>query len=522
MFGRLQAKPGDKVAVQPDTFFATTNQKKGGTFNYNTQYAAQTFNPYYSYAGDNIATNQAFLPLYTPTELGAVLLKAADKIEEVDQVTWTVHIRDGLKFHPIAPTNGRAMTAQDVKFTYENGLTLTPPSYYASQQRWIDKVDAVDSNTVKFTSKVPNSMRFFGLPLQIVAQDAYTAFGDANAKKGVGAGPWMLDGEFNPDGVTNFVRHPDFFIKGRPFPDKMTFRAITDQAAHVAAFRSGQIDLILRDLPKPVADSTKGSDGVITQLPFNAPEMLWLDSSANSPLKDQRLRQAISLAVDRATLIKKLSFGEGKVNPPIPWGIDAWALPQQEVTAFYKPDQYDANVADAKKLFDAAGGASAGELKMINQTDIAVSKDMGPLIVDMLSKVGFKVTLVPQTTVEWLGAINKPGTWQISCNQWGTGADPLFFLTMYTSPAVTVAQNNRGGGADQAVDAAVNAVLSEFDPAARLQKVYEAQRTIMKAYINALSLFDGYAYYLTKSYLKDFRPGDSTSQYNQWDLWLDK
>ena len=90
------------------------------------------------------------------------------------------------------------------------------------------------------------------------------------------------------------------------------------------------------------------------------------------------------------------------------------------------------------------------------------------------------------------------------------------------SPAITVANNNRGGGADPDVDSAVNAVLKEFDPAARLQRVYDAQRTIMKSYINALSLFDGYAYYLSKNYLKDFRPGDSTSQYNQWDYWLDK
>jgi ABC-type transport system substrate-binding protein len=149
---------------------------------------------------------------------------------------------------------------------------------------------------------------------------------------------------------------------------------------------------------------------------------------------------------------------------------------------------------------------------------------MGPLIVSMLQKAGFKATVKSVATLEWIGLLyGKPDTWHLSVNQWGNALDPFFYLSMYTGPDVKVGNNNRSqGGVDPAIDGAVNALLSEFKPEARVEKVREAQRKIMQSYNAALNLFDGNGYYLNKNYVKDFRAGDTESTYLQWDYWLDK
>lgn len=520
MFGVLQSKPGDKVVMKEDTFYKTTGQKAGGTINWNSQYQGTNVHPLNSYAGDNNLTHQIHQGLFKLNEEGGLHLEAVDKIEEIDNLTWTVHLRDNLKFHPLPPVNGRAVTGDDVKKSFELGFA-DATSYYANQNRFIDKIEVLPGNFIKFTSKFPNAMRFDPFQILLTAPEAIAAFGDQKARKAIGSGPWMLDGDYTPDGVTNLKRHPEFMIKGRPFPEKMTFRSITDQAAHVAAFRSGQIDYIAAPLPQQIAESAKGSDGSVIKLPFTAPEMLWLNSGPASPLKDARLRQAVSLAIDRLDLIKKLVFGDGKLNGPVPWGLTNWALPEKEVTDFYKPDKYEANVADAKKLVELAGGSNIPELIMINQSDITIPKDMAPLIVEMLSRIGLKVKVQPATTNEWITSLYK-GEFALSCNQWGNDSGPLFFLSMYTGPKVTAANSNRSFGQDDAVDAAVNAAIAEFDGTKRQALVREAQRVIMKSTIAALNLFDGNAYYVRKNHLKDYRPGDTVTQYTQWDAWLDK
>ena len=249
--------------------------------------------------------------------------------------------------------------------------------------------------------------------------------------------------------------------------------------------------------------------------------MLWFNQAGDSPMKDGRLRQAVSLAIDRMDLIKKLVFDDGQLNAPIPWGLTGWALPKKEVTDYYKPDKYQDNLAQAKALVEQAGGSSIPEITMINQSDITIPKDMAPLIVDMLGRAGLKVKVQTFTTNEWIAALYS-GKFALSCNQWGNDSGPLFFLSMYTGPAVTAAASNRSGGQDDGVDAAVNKAVGEFDATKRQQLVFEAQRLIMKSNVAALNLFNGNAYYVRKNYFKDFRPGDTTTQYTQWDYWLDK
>src|SRR5215472_2931134 len=94
------AKAGDKIPVATDTFFTTTNQKKGGTFHYNAQYAGFSADPNQAYQGDFILLKQVYQGLWLTTGTsGAVVLYIAGKVEDVDPTTWVVTVRDNVKFH---------------------------------------------------------------------------------------------------------------------------------------------------------------------------------------------------------------------------------------------------------------------------------------------------------------------------------------------------------------------------------------------------------------------------------------
>ena len=261
------AKPGDRIALSETTYYTTTTQKSGGTFRHNTQYAGFTAEPNQAYQGDYIMDRLVYNGLYSvqwPSY--ATIMYLAKSVEDIDGVTWTVKLRENVKFHNKPPVNGRVLTAEDVVYSFER-LAADKTSTFNNTYNFLDKVVAVDATTLKFTGKFPFSSRYDVLPLSIVPKGAVEALGDFN-KRGIGTGPDTFESDYDPTGVTNFSRHPDFWLKGRPFPAKVEYRHFVDQAAQIAAFRSNQIDHLGRALQKPVADSLTSADGLITKEPF--------------------------------------------------------------------------------------------------------------------------------------------------------------------------------------------------------------------------------------------------------------
>jgi peptide/nickel transport system substrate-binding protein len=513
------AKPGEKVPVAADTFYTSTNQKKGGTFHYNTQYAGFTAEPNQAYQGDYVILRQVYQGLWqTIGATGALVLYVAGQLEDVDQLTYTVHIRDNVKFHPKPPVNGRTVTADDIKYSYDR-LLADKTSTFAIGHGFLDKVEVVDPRTVKFTAKYPFSSRYEYHATMIVPHEAVETFGDLN-RKGIGTGPFMLDSEYDPSTTTTLSRHPDFMVSGRPFPDKIEWKHITDQSAQEAAFRSGQLDMIGRNLPKPVADSLKSAGGVAVRQPFFGATYLGIKCD-KKPMDDPRVRQALSLAIDRKELLNKLEFGDGSVTGPVSWSLANWALPQDEVDKFYNIANYQANLAQAKQLVASAGGDSLPELELLAPSDLPTQANGNALVAGMLRSAGFKIkeNLLPLTTVVRDHLL--PSNFDLLIMQTGEVEDPFSWLIAYASKAVPGA-SGRFGFKDDKVDAAVQAFLAEFDGNRRVQKAQEAQRAILPTYAAQLNLFAGWANTVQKSYLKDFRPGGLVSAYWQFDEWLDK
>jgi hypothetical protein len=121
-----------------------------------------------------------------------------------------------VRFHAKPSVNGRELTAEDVKFTFER--MLTEACRNASMYRAIAKVEAVDRYTVRFTLSEPFAwfLDMVASPMAggIVARECVEKWGDLKKPEAViGTGPWMLEC-YRPNVSLTMVRHPGYFVPG--------------------------------------------------------------------------------------------------------------------------------------------------------------------------------------------------------------------------------------------------------------------------------------------------------------------
>jgi len=288
----------------------------------------------------------------------------AESWQQPSETTYVFRLRRGVRFHGKPPVNGRELTAEDVRFSVERLLT-TPSAPNAVMLRSVDKVEAVDRYTVKFTLKEPFAwfldMLANPMAVAIVPRECVDKFGDLKKPEAmIGTGPWMLEG-YKPNVSVTFVRHPGYFVPGLPHIDRIEAYVDEDNASRMAAFLAGKYDLGW-EFPGTINRTDWVQIG--EQLKQRRPGLGTVEFASNvvsdiqmrtdrPPFNDARVRQAISLAVDRQRIITDTLEGAGVVNGPVPAALADWALPVGQLgegSRFYRYDP-----AEAKRLLAAAG-----------------------------------------------------------------------------------------------------------------------------------------------------------------------
>ena len=290
-----------------------------------------------------------------------------------DGTEWTVTLRDGIKFHDIAPVSGRAMTMDDIKFSW--GRLTGPTSQNATQVGFVDTVEYIDAKTLKFKLKTPNAAMMDVLAdanlLWILPTESESGF--QVTKQSIGTGPWMFD-KYVPSSNFSFKKNPNWFETGYPFMDGISVSIIADYANRKAQFLAGNIDTLdvnnidLVDLQGQLKTSTFYGF-TPTALTF-----FYYDHNPASPWqKDDRVRLAMSMALDRDTLtdlaynLKGLKSAGIKTESPwnniIPAGISRWWLDPTSSEAGDSAKYFKYDPAEAKKLLSAAGYADGLEVK---------------------------------------------------------------------------------------------------------------------------------------------------------------
>jgi peptide/nickel transport system substrate-binding protein len=270
---------------------------------------------------------------------------AAALPEQQDPLSFTVTLRDGVKFH-----NGRALTSEDVAYAYNRYRTFEK-SVHKSGLSFIDKVETPDDKTVKITTKFPyaDSVFYLGGNLGVWISPQEHAETDAANTKMIGTGPFIHD-EFQTGVSLKFSKNPDYYDSPFPYFDDVTVFIVTDTAKRAADFSAGSVDLswlflpeerdqIRRNRPNAKFEETQGIGGYI-YLRTDKP-----------PFNDKRVRQAISMGINRAALREAITKGEGipeqlyHVGYPFARKVDQ--LPQAKY--------WEYNPTEAKALLSAAG-----------------------------------------------------------------------------------------------------------------------------------------------------------------------
>ena len=394
----------------------------------------------------------------------------------------TLKLRPGVKFH-----DGEPFNAEAVRFNIERHIN-TPGSFRKTEIGEIKTVEVVNDLTVRFTlaeALVPLIATLTDRAGMMVSPKAAKELGDKFGTKPVCAGPYKFV-ERVAQGKIVTERFADYWDKGNIFVDRVEFIPILDSTARLASLRSGDLTMIERVSPtdlKQIRDDSKLKVSGVPELGFQVIRLNVNNGPKGKLLADARVRQAIELAIDRATLVKTVFNDE--------------YIPGNQFVSpsnFYynaKAPARKRDVAKAKQLLrDAGQPALAFTLIVPPERD---RQEASLIIQAMLAEAGITMNIQTQENVTMLQA-GKRGDFEAYFTFWSGRPDPDGnIFTHYTCAG---AQND-SRYCNQEFDALVTKARHVAEPAER-KKLYDKATEILVRDVPSLHLwhrrvFTGYS-----------------------------
>ncbi len=410
----------------------------------------------------------------------AIIGDLAEKWEWRDggkTLAFTLH--RGVRWH-----DGHPFSSADVRYTFDLireapgmavKLRLNPRKLWYSQ---IQAIDAPDPATVIFHLKRPQPA------LLMMMASGYSPIYPQHIPPAelrtrcVGTGPYKLR-EYRPGELVEYVRNPDYFVKGRPYLDGVRFIIIKERGTRIAALQAGRLDSMMpQEGSKPAADQLKKAvpSMSITVASHDINTNL-LVNFKRAPFTDARVRRALSLAIDRRGFIQAVRQGSALMGAslmPRPWG--AWGLGPSALAALPGNGDGAAQKAEARRLLAEAGFGPGKPLRVTLSTRaIALYVDMATYVIDQFKQVGVEATLDQVDSAVWFAKLAR-GDYELGANQTGMGADDPD-VTFYENYACG-SQRNYSQYCSPEVDRMFDAESQELDQAKRYAMVAEIQKRL--------------------------------------------
>jgi peptide/nickel transport system substrate-binding protein len=322
--------------------------------------------------------------------------------EQPDDLSYIFRLRPA-QFH-----NGRTVTADDVKYSYDR-YAFADVSVRKSTWDWLDRVETPDPQSVVVKTKRPYAD----------ALQAMGAYGDGfimakefeespdSPSRLLGSGPFLFDSDVAPVSTT-FRKNPGYWAAPYPYFDKVVVLGTNDPAKQVADFSSKQVHMTYWFSEEP-RDQIKASRPDAVAWSYPKPAVQLFMRTDVPPFNDKRVRQALSMSVDRKKIREAVSKGEGEGDQVLSIANRAFGFRKpQDLGAPAKYWNYDP--AAARQLLSAAGVKTPIET-VLNHWDAAVT---GQAMVD-------HATLVAATWSE-LGIASVKDNTQTAGQYFGTTA----------------------------------------------------------------------------------------------------
>ena len=446
-----------------------------------------SIDPLFSRTGTNYSTSGAMFERLVMNDANNQLQPAlAVSWRSLDATTWEIRLRDKVKFH-----DGGDFTAEDVVFSFERARNVpNSPASFAGALASIANMRALDRLTVqvKTAQPVPTLIEQIGRVF-IMSKKAATglATADFNAGRGVvGTGPFRFV-EWLPGQRLVMKRNPDYW---GPKPDfeTVTLRFIPKDAARIAALLAGDVDMIDEVSPDGAKQLTTGGRTQVFSIASTRLIYLALDSDRDktpfvtdvngkpldrNPLKDARVRRAISLMIDRRLIVDRLLDGSGEpAGQMVPAGIGG------HEPALVPPKQ---DVAQAKKLLAEAGYPNGFGVTIHTSSDrFARDSDLAQALGQMLARGGLKVNNVLAMPYNVYATAATKREFSVFIFSFGT-TTPDSTIGLQNVLATYDRESgmgtfNRSRYSNPQFDAALRRSLTEFDDRKRLAALREATR----------------------------------------------
>ena len=437
----------------------------------------------------------AFEGLLTLDENGQLKEGQAESWEtSEDGLTWTFHLRDGLKW-----SDGTDLTAEDFVYSWQRVCDPNVAAPYAETVLGMVKgydeavagditkldVQAPDEKTVVVNLAHPCS--YFGdlaafATLNPVQKATVEANGDAwatSADTYISNGPFMMT-EWVPGSHITFSKNPNYWNAEAIKLDKLEFELIEDSNAAYSAYTSGEVDMI-KDVPTEEIPSLQGNKEFHVD-PIIGTYYVSLNLQKEY-FQDARVRKALSLAIDRNYVANTLMQGTYSPASAIvgPGWLDtdgsSFAENANGGTPYIDNDNFDANLEEAKKLLEEAGYPNGEGFPQIEYTtnDAGYHKVVAEYLQQAWAAIGIDLKV---NIVEWASftPMRRNGEFDVARNGWvGDYTDPSNILELFC----TTNGNNDGKYTNADFDAAIEDSRVTTDAATRSADLHKAEDALM-------------------------------------------
>lgn len=455
-------------------------------------------------------------------EHGAIVPNLASEVPSLenggiseDGLEWRIRLRDDVRWH-----DGEPFTAEDVKYTLE--LIVDPDfrAWRTTGHNLIRDIEVVSPTELTWRMEEPFApylsflTETFIVPAHILGNDANPNEAAFNrAPVGTGAFRW---GQRTAGDNLVLQANPDYFGEG-PYIEELIFRYIPDMTVLFTQFQSGAIDVVGRSyITQDNYEAARNlPDRVVDLVPASSIESIYLNME-RPQFQDPAVRQALYLALDRASIIDVLYYG-------LPRPTETF-MPQQ---SFYYHDGlpvHEFNLEKAREILDEAGWLPGADgirakdgvrLSFNNSTTTGahLREQSQQFVQQTFAEIGVQMTIENLPAAVMWGDFwgqSQFDTAMVGIN-YLIAADPDVTNRFHTR-AIT-AQGGRGSNTGQYSNAEVDALLEEgarsFDPAKR-REIYLRVQEIIREELPFLPLFSYTQVYGRKAGIEGFVPNTNT------------
>ena len=401
-----------------------------------------------------------------------------------DGLTFTFTLRQGVTFH-----DGRPFTSADAKYTLDTILASTfakAASFFegsgANKTAYIKSVTAPDANTLviqlnkQWTGLLPNLV-----PIAIIPKDSY----ESQKAHPLGTGPFKFKSYDSAQQIVELEANPNYY-EGAPHIPILRARVISDSNALQTELRSGRVDIApLPTSLSPDAIKSLSQDPSLNVQKFPGSNLNLLTfNTAEAPLDNVKVRQAIAYAIDRESMIRDLLQGQGNI---------AHSILPEESWAYTKGQTYQFDPATTKKLLDEAGfrdpDGDGPQMRFTKPIIFRISgssasaRQYAGVIQNYLKDVGIPVS-IETSELNVLFEFLRRGQFQMTYGQWvGGNQDPIFYHDLFASaeiPTETRASRNRSRYKNPELDQILDEATNTYDHAKAAPLYARAQEIISR------------------------------------------